>query len=57
MPSEMSFQPEQNNLKQLIILQDSQIPQETRDILFLLLEKDFGSIVSKSSTDVGNQPI
>ena len=53
MPPELSFQPEQNNSKQSIILQDAQIPQEAKDKLSSLLEKDYHSIVSKSSMDVG----
>ena len=34
---ESSFQPEQNNLKQLILLLDVQIPHEAKDKLSLLL--------------------
>ena len=41
MPPESSYQPEKNNLKQSIILQDVQIPQEARDKLFSVLEKRF----------------
>ena len=33
MPPESSFQPEQNNLKQSIILQDAQIPLKAKDKL------------------------
>ena len=53
MPPECSFQLEQNDLRQSIILQDAQITQEARDKLSILLEKDFDHNVSKSSTDVG----
>ena len=50
---ESSFQAEQNNLTQSIILQDAKIPQEARDQPYSLLEKDFDSIVSKSPLHVG----
>ena len=53
MPPESSLQLKQNGLKQLILLQDPQIPQEAKDKLSLLLEKDYDSIVSKSPMDVG----
>ena len=53
MPPESSFQPEQNNFKrQSLILQVTQVPQETRDKLSFLLENEFDSIISRSSTDV-----
>ena len=52
-PWESSFQPEHNNTeRQLVILQDTQAPQEARDSLPSLLENEF-DIISKSSTDVG----
>ena len=38
MPPESSVQPEQINLKQLILLKDAQIPQEVKDKLSSLLE-------------------
>ena len=50
---ESSFQSEQNNSKQLILLQDAQIPQEAKDKLSSLLEGDYNSIVLKSPMDVG----
>ena len=53
MPPESSFQPEQNNLKQLILLQDAQAPQEANDKLSSLLEGDHACITSASPTDVG----
>ena len=46
MSFESSFQPGHNNSKQSILLQDAQIPQEAKDELSSLLEKDFNSIVS-----------
>ena len=52
MPPELSFQPEQNNLKQWIILQDVQIPQEARDKLSSLFEKDFNSITNLFHMDI-----
>ena len=53
MSSESSFQPEQNNLKPSILLQDAQIQQEAKDKLSLLLDGDHDSTVSKSPMDVG----
>ena len=53
MPPELSFLPEQIYLKQSIIIQNAQIPQEATDKLSSLLEKDLDSNVSKSSMDVG----
>ena len=53
MPPKLSFQPEQNDWKQSIILYNSQIPQTAQNELFSLLEKDYDSIVSKSAMDVG----
>ena len=42
---ESSFQLEQNGLKQMIFLQDAQIPQGAKDKLSLLLEKAYNIIV------------
>ena len=53
MPPESSFQQEQINSKQSILLQIVEIPQEAKDKLFLLLEGDFNSLVSKSPMGVG----
>ena len=53
MPPESSFQMEQNGSKQLILLEDVQIPQQSKDKFSSLLEKDYNSIVSKSPMDVG----
>ena len=39
MPPESSFQPEQNNSKQLILLQNAQILQEAKEMLFLFLKE------------------
>ena len=50
---ESSFQSELTHLKQSILLQDAQLPQEAKDELSLLLEKDYSSIVSKSRMDIG----
>ena len=49
---ESSFQLEQNGLKQSILLQDAQIPQEVKNKLSSLLEVDYNSTVSKSTMDV-----
>ena len=53
MPCDSSFQPESNGLRQFILLEDAQMPQETKDKLSSLLEKDYSSNVSKSPLDVG----
>ena len=53
MPPESSFQPGHNNTKQSVGLQDAQIPQEAKDKLSSLLERDYNSIISKSPMDVG----
>ena len=53
MPPELSFKPEQNYPKQLILLHDAQIPQEAKDKCSSLLEGDYNSSVSKSTMDVG----
>ena len=52
MPPESSFQPEQNNSKQLMLLQDIHIPQEAKYKLSSLLEGDYNSIVLKSCMNV-----
>ena len=50
---ESSFQPEHNNTKHSIVLQDAQILMEAKDELSSLLKGDYNSIISKSPTDVG----
>ena len=55
MPPESTFQPEHNNTKQSVVLQDAQIPQEAKDKLSSLLEGDYNSTVSKSHRDVGRK--
>ena len=53
-PQQPCFQPEPDNMsKQLVIVEDAQVPQEPRDQLFSLLQDKFDSIMSKSPTDVG----
>ena len=54
---ESSFQPELNNAKQSVVLQDAQIPQEAIDKLSSLLEWDYNSIVSKSAMAVGRRDL
>ena len=46
MPPESSFQPEEDNIKHAIVLQDAQIPQEAKDGLSSLLEGEYKSIIS-----------
>ena len=53
MPPELSCQPEHNNTKHSIFLQDAQIPQEAKYGLSALLGGDYNSFISKSPTDVG----
>ena len=53
MPPESCFQPEHNNLKQSIILQDATIPKKAKDELSSLLVGDYDGIDSKSQMDVG----
>ena len=53
-PPESRFQLEHNESnRQSIILQDVQVPQEARGKLSSLLENEFDSTISKSSTDIG----
>ena len=53
-PPPSSFQPEHDILKrQSVILQETQVPQEAEDNLSSLLENEFDSILSISSTEVG----
>ena len=52
---ESSFQPEQNNMKHSIVLQDAHIPQKSKDGLSSLIEEEYNIIISKSPTDVGRQ--
>ena len=52
MPPESSFQPEHNNTKHSIVLQDAHTPQEAKDGLSSLLEVEYSSIISKSPMDV-----
>ena len=53
MPPDLSFQPENNNTKHSIVLQDAHIPQKAKDGLSSLFEGESNSIISKSLTDVG----
>ena len=52
---ESSIQPGQNNLKQMILQQDAQIPQEAKGKLSLLLEVDYDNLLLKSPMDVGRK--
>ena len=54
-PPEPGFQPEHNNTKQSVVLQDAQIPQEAKDKISSLLDGDYNGTASKSPTDVGKQ--
>ena len=56
MSPKSSFQPEHNNTKHSVVLQDVQIPQEAKDGQSSLLEGDYGSIISKSPMDVAHLP-
>ena len=57
MLSESSFQPENNNTKQPIVLQYAQIAQEAKDGLSYVLEGEYNNIISKSPMDVGRTNI
>ena len=52
-PSDQASNQGTMNQKGVIILQETQVPQEGRDKLSISLENKFHSIVSRSSTDVG----
>ena len=53
MPPMSSFQLENNINKHSIVLEDAHILQEAKDELASLLEGEYNSIISTSSTDVG----
>ena len=53
MPPESGFQPEHNNMRHTVVLQDNHIRQKVTDGLSSLLEGEYNSIISKSPTDVG----
>ena len=53
MPPMSSFQPEQGNANQSIVLEVAHIPQDAKDWLASLLEGKFSRIISKFPTDVG----
>ena len=53
MPPESSLQPEHNNTKHSIVLQNAYIAQDAKDGLSSLLEGEYNSIISKSPMDVG----
>ena len=53
MPPDSSFQPQHNNTKQSIVLQDAHIPQKAKDGLSSLFEGEYNIIFNKSPIDVG----
>ena len=52
MPPESSFQPEQSNAKQSMVLEYAHIPLDAKDGLASFLEVELNSIISKSPMDV-----
>ena len=53
MPPDSSFQPEHNNTKHSIVLQDAHIALDGKDGLSSLSEGEYSSTISKSPTDEG----